>query len=256
MTGHEMACCAECVFTHRRLLGINMKKLILSGILMLSSHVFAQSAATVLFTEKKVVANHNGIERSITRGATLGAGDEVITESDALANIQYENGALVNIGSSSRYKILAYSPQKSVQIKAELSHGKIEIKTPEKIKEQLKTPLVSMAILGTDVRVYVPSQKITYIQVIEGLVWAKNEYLRAGSSVAVTKDHIVKAEFPKEGIITSSINGTTSSMTGSDSAVDIVTQASTVQLVGSSTVMSIQAIQAASIVGISLSCLG
>jgi|SRR5580704_9661880 hypothetical protein len=227
------------LFTHGRLLGINMKKLILSGVLMLTSHVFAQSAATVLFTEKKVVANHAGVERSIARGSTLDSGDEVITADGALANIRYTNGALVNISSNSRYKILDYSTKQPVQIKAELSHGKIQIKSAGKIKEQLKTPLVTMAIVGTNVRVSVPSDKITYIHVIEGVVWARNQYLCAGSSVSVTKNSIIQAEFP----------------VGSDDAVDIVTLAAIDQLIGSSTVVGMQTIQAASIVDLSLSCL-
>ncbi|MBN9228854.1 MULTISPECIES: FecR family protein [Legionella] len=238
-----------------------MKKIIVTGLLMLAGQVFAQSAATVLSTQKKVVAHHNGAERTLTRGSALEPGDEVITGDDAGANLQYSNGALVNIGSNSNYKILAYAPKESVQIKAELSKGKVEIKTPEKIKESLKTPILSLAILGTDVRVYVASPKMTYIQVLDGLVLAKNEYLRPGASVRVTADRIDNAPFPKEGEVKTVVDVTTVT-TGAGKTVtndagggaDSVSYVATAQVTGTSTTTATQAAQAATIADISIIC--
>ncbi|HHF7365819.1 TPA: FecR domain-containing protein [Legionella bozemanae] len=239
-----------------------MKKVIFTGLLMLASQLFAQSAATVLFTQKKVVARHNGAERGITRGSSVGVGDEVVTGDGAAANLQYTNGALVSMGENSNYKILAYAPKEAVQIKAELSKGKLEIKTPEKIKESLKTPILSLAILGTNVRVYVVG-KATYIQVIEGLVLARGEYLRPGASVRVTADRMVNAPFPKEGEVKTAAvtavsvieteTGSTAS-TGSGSGADSVSFVSTVEVMSTSTTTATEAAQVAAIADISLVC--
>lgn len=239
-----------------------MKKVIFTGLLLLASQVFAQSAATVLFTQKKVVVRHNGAEHGITRGSSVDVGDEVITGADAAVSLQYKNGALVNLGGNSNYKILAYAPKESVQIKAELSKGKLEIKTPEKIKESLKTPILSLAILGTDIRVYVVG-KMTYIQVLEGLVLVGNEYLRPGASVRVTANHIEHAAFPKEGEVkitpdvissTTGAGNTTSGTSGS--GIDMVSYVDIVSITGTSTTTGTVATQTASaLADISLICL-
>ncbi|KTD39935.1 FecR protein [Legionella parisiensis] len=229
---------------------------------MLASQLFAQTAATVLFTQKKVVARHNGAERVITRGSSVGVGDEVVTGDGAAANLQYSNGALVSMGENSNYKILAYAPKEAVQIKAELSKGKLEIKTPEKIKESLKTPILSLAILGTEIRVYVVGN-VTNIQVIDGLVLARGEYLRAGASVRVTADGMVNAPFPKEGVIKRTaiappvIEARTYGMaanTGSGSGADSVSFVSTVEVTSTSTSTATDAAQVAAIADISLVC--
>ncbi len=185
---------------------IILKKIKLIGLFLLTGQVLAQSAAIVLFTEKKVVANRNGIERILSRGSFLESGDEVITEKDSLVNIQYSNGALVNIGENTHYKIVMYSPTANVQIKAELSSGKVEIKTSKKIKESLKTPVISLAILGTNLRVFVASPKVTNVQVIEGLVEARNEFINAGVSVQIIPDRIYPLPFPKNGVVVSAVN--------------------------------------------------
>lgn len=238
-----------------------MKKVIFTGLLILSTQLFAQSAATVLFTQKQVVVRHNGAEHGISRGSAVNVGDEVITGKDAAANLQYKNGALVNLGENSNYKILGYAPKESVQIKAELNKGKLEIKTPEKIKESLKTPILSLAILGTHVRVYVVGKE-TYIQVIEGLVLARNEYLRPGASVRVTADKIVKAPFPKEGEIKTAKPDVVSSTTGAGKTVttgaggvsDNVTYVTGVEVTTTATTTATASLETAAIADISLVC--
>ncbi|MDI1351832.1 MAG: hypothetical protein PSV35_03540, partial [bacterium] len=66
-----------------------MKKFI-SILLFLSAHqVLSQSVGTVLFTAQKVIANNNGVERVLTRGAALNTGDAIITAADASAKIRY-----------------------------------------------------------------------------------------------------------------------------------------------------------------------
>lgn len=201
-----------------------MKKLILIGLLLTANHLYA-AAAKVLYTQSKVVANHNNVARSISRGSSVEVGDEIVTAAGAAAHIQYSNGTLVNIGSDSKYKILAYSPsQKDNQISAELSKGRLETQNSGKIKETLKTPIVSLAILGTHLRVYASqanhpvgnkknpkcagncASELTNVQVIEGLVSARDKLLKAGDSVRVSCDRIIDAPFPPEGIVASPMN--------------------------------------------------
>ena len=132
-------------------IGMKMKRLILIILLLNAPSLFAQGVATVLSTSKKVVASNDGKERPLSRGSSLGAGDSIITAADASANIKYLNGTLVNIAANSNYKILAYAPKHSdVQIKAELKTGSIHSKTTGKMKETLKTPVITLAILGTE----------------------------------------------------------------------------------------------------------
>jgi hypothetical protein len=229
-----------------------MKKLILIGFLFTTNQVLAD-AAKVLYTQNKVTASHNGSVRTLSRGATLDAGDQITTGAGAAIHLQYTNGTLINLGDNSTYKILAYSPKADVQINAELSHGKLEVQNPGKIKETLKTPIVSLAILGTHINVYVPSDKMTYIQVIEGLILARNEYLHAGDSVRVTADRIVNAPFPQEGLVDSPSDSPgkiedSESVVGLDSSyggiygAQVVTYIATNLNLGVSTTSGIQAI--------------
>jgi hypothetical protein len=250
-----------------------MKKLLFTGLLVLTSHVFAQSAATVLFTQKKVTAEHKGVQRSVARGSALNTGDQLMTSAGALVNFRYGNGALVNMGENSRYTILEYAPKANVQIKSELSKGKVEIKTPSHIKENLKTPIVSLAILGTDVRVYVASPQATYIQVIEGLVEARNTYIRPGDSVQVNKNKIISAPFPQEGVVISPAKapgaittstslaieqildgGSTEVISGNGSGQDIISIIATEFVAGSAATQSIDAVQSISFANILLAC--
>lgn len=239
-----------------------MKKIVLVGFYLAASNVFAVSAAKVLFTDKKVVAILNGAERVLSRGSNLDTGDEIRTADNGSINLQYSNGTLVNIGSNSTYKILAYAPKSDVQIKAELSNGKLELQNPGKIKETLKTPIVSLAILGTHIRVDVESAHITHIQVVDGLVWARNEFLRPGASVRVTGDRIVNAPFPKFGLVMSPPTSPGKILPGvsgsiySPSSADTIVTATTVQQTGTTTVSGTSGTQAAALVNLGLTCIG
>ena len=185
-----------------------MKKLILLGLLFSSTQLIAEPAAIVLFTSNKVVAEHESAERTLSRGAALEAGDAVITSAGALANIKYSNGTLVNIGSDSHYKILAYSPKQSdVQIKAELSYGEINSKTTGKTKEAIKTPVIALAILGTEFELAVRCKKkisehyredcdTVNLHVIEGSIMAGGQVFTAGASIQATPSGIKPAVFP------------------------------------------------------------
>lgn len=181
-----------------------MKKLILVYLIFASPLSFAETVATVLYSSKTVMATHNGVAHAISRGATLEAGDSIKTEAGAGANIKYKNGTLVNIGENSVYKILAYSPKSTdEQIKAELSAGKIHIKTNGKTKEALKTPVIALAILGTDVSVYVASPAKTYTQVREGKVKVGETILGIGQSALATPQGVVSTPFPAAGKVSS-----------------------------------------------------
>ncbi|WP_058533078.1 FecR family protein [Legionella saoudiensis] len=261
-----------------------MKRIILIGLLSITTQVFAESAAKVLYTQNKVTASHGGSTRTLSRGSALEIGDEIATAAGAAIHLQYSNGTLVNIGSNSSYKIHAYAPkQGGEQINAELTHGKLEIQNGGKIKETLKTPIVSLAILGTHIRVDAtkaamasgnPKNKQcagaratenTYVQVLEGLVSARDKLLRPGKSVRVTCDRIVDAPFPPDGIVNSPLNapgkietmagGAAADTTVSDEGALIATYVATNQGPGTITTSSIDSIQAVTaIADISLAC--
>lgn len=172
-----------------------MKKLIYISLIFVISNAFAQPAATVLFAKQKVISLREGKEYSLSRGSQLEPGDTVVTGAGALINIKYKNGTLVNIGENSRYKILAFSPNPSdVQIKAELSQGKIKFKTTGKSNESLKTPVIAMAITGTSAEIFVKSDKQTYLNLLEGNI---NNY--APGSYIATPQGVVAGAFPAEG---------------------------------------------------------
>ncbi|MFT4058694.1 MAG: FecR family protein [Legionella sp.] len=244
-----------------------MKTIIWIGFLLATNQVFAE-AAKVLYTQNKVTLIHNDSVRILSRGATVDAGDQIHTGDGGVAHIQYTNGTLVNIGSNSSYKILTYSPKSDIQINAEVHHGKVEIENLGKIKETLKTPIVSLAILGTHINVYVPSAKMTYIRVIKGLVLVRNEYLRPGDSVRVTADSIKNAPFPKDGLVISPVNAPgkiediTAGVTldlgaGGLIGAQIVTYVSTNQNIGMGTTVSMEALTSATATAeISLICDG
>ncbi|MBN9231763.1 MAG: hypothetical protein BGO90_14975 [Legionella sp. 40-6] len=178
-----------------------MKKLITICLLLGMSSAFAASVAKVLYTASKVVASHNGVSRALTRGSTLDAGDTIITSSNAAANIQYQNGTLVNLGENTNYKILGYTPNQDTAIKAELNAGKLQLKTPGKVKETLRTPVMALAILGTQVSVYVPQKDKVYVSVQEGRVEAGGAIFGAGKSFLITPQGIVETPFPAAGQI-------------------------------------------------------
>lgn len=181
-----------------------MKPLFFFALCVISTALLAQPAATVLSTANQVSASHNGTTRILTRGSTLEVGDAIMTGANAKANIKYSNGTLVNISSNSNYKILAYAPKASdVQIKAELSQGTIASKTNGKTKESLKTPVIAMAILGTQYAVQVASKTQTYIHVTEGHVAADNRILGPGDSVLATPGGIINAPFPESDFLNS-----------------------------------------------------
>lgn len=159
-----------------------MKIITFIGLLSAVTSLFAESAATVLFTMNKVTATHNGKERLLSRGSMLEVGDAITTAKGAAANIKYSNGTLVNIGDNSRYKISGYAPQSSgVQIKSELGSGKIKFKTTGKTKESIKTPVVALAILGTEAEVSVVNKGNTRVNLVEGNMQAGGKTLPLGT---------------------------------------------------------------------------
>jgi hypothetical protein len=267
-----------CTFKNNRK---NMKKIMLIGLLLTTNYAYT-AAAKVLFVKNKVTASHNGAQRTLSRGSSVDAGDLIVTAAEAAVHIQYGNGTLVNIGSDSKYKILSYSPQKKDnEINAELSKGKLETSNKGKIKETLKTPIVSLAILGTHVRVYASiSDKVlgnrnkrecaglrgseqTNVEVIEGRVSTRGQVLKAGQSVRISCDNIEQAAFPAQGVVNSPLNapgkiedvsggaagssgggGTESSneQIGAEIGADATTFIASYQDVGSTTVSGTEAI--------------
>ncbi|CEG57201.1 FecR family protein [Legionella fallonii] len=177
-----------------------MKKLVLFCLIFATTHIFAQKVAVVLSTSNKVTATHNGATRTLSRGSPLEPGDAITTAANAQANIRYLNGTLVNISANSNYKIIAYSSKTSdVQIKAQLNEGTIYSKTTGKTKEELKTPVTALAILGTKYAVDVKNKRQTYVTVSEGHVEANGVVFGPGSSILITPNGITNAQFPQQG---------------------------------------------------------
>ena len=177
-----------------------MKKLVLFCLIFTATHIFAQKVAVVLSTSNKVTATHNGTTRTLSRGSSLESGDAITTAANAQANIKYLNGTIVNIAENSNYKIIAYSPKTSdVQIKAELNAGTIYSKTTGKTKEELKTPVTALAILGTKYAVDVKNKRHIYVTVSEGHVKTNGIIFGPGSSILITPNGITNAQFPQQG---------------------------------------------------------
>lgn len=123
--------------------------------LCISITTVAQPVAKVLFTSGKVTATRNGKAQMIQRGANLSVGDVIETYGNAEARFRYNNGSLVTLSLAANYQILKYEPKQNVEIEAKLNRGKAHILTEgnRKKKEILRTNVVAMAILGTDVTV-------------------------------------------------------------------------------------------------------
>jgi phosphotransferase system IIA component len=197
-----------------------MKKLLFICMLTISTSLFAQSIATVIFTARTVNLERGDKKTKIERGDKLQVGDMLITTDDSYARIKYLNGTLVTVGSGSKYKILAYSPDKDdITIKAELKHGKIDSTTSGKKKEILKTPMVTLAIIGTEYKTFVScvdSEALSNpcaggianctafnvnVIVTQGKVKIGDKVLEVGIAYLITPKGISEKPFPKEGSI-------------------------------------------------------
>lgn len=178
-----------------------MKKII-TLLFIFATQISIAGVAIVLSTTNKVTAQQGSQARVLTRGSALNVADAVSTAKGAMAHIKYNNGTIVTIGENSLYTILAFSPKQSdVQIKAELSKGSMALTTTGKSKESLKSPVIAMAILGTQAGFYVKSPKATYFTVISGSVSARNRIFGPGSSELATETSIVSAPFPLPNLI-------------------------------------------------------
>lgn len=233
-----------------------MKKCMAFMMMFCIGNVIAKPVAQVLFTSNKVIAQNNGVSREIKRGSSLNVGDEIITIAEALVNIKYLNGTLVNIGGDTNYKILAYSPNStSNQVSAELKRGKVKFKTTGQVNESLKTPVVALAILGTKANVYVENAEKTYVELFNGKIKAGNFYMQPGQSIQVTPSGVKSTPFPAGGNVPQTDNpGTIDSSSGASQGSndkyavsllsDVSTSGGTQQTVGS------QVVQATSVSGI------
>ena len=209
----DLTYCYIALFQYK--LGINMKKIFLLCLLLVTTNIFAQSTAVTLAVTNKVTAKFKKTERNISRGTGLSTGEDVRTAQSSLASLKYSNGTFVELGERSNYEILSYQPKQSdITIKAELSSGKLHSKTSGKLKEVLKTPVVALSILGTDYNVFVASPTKVYVRVNQGRVQARDKIFTAGQSFVVTPNSISKAPFPKEGEVNYMVTPPTSITNG------------------------------------------
>jgi hypothetical protein len=131
-----------------------MRNKLLLGIFLCSFQVIANASAvigTVIFTADQVTAEQNHVKRTLARGAALYAGDVIITSDKSQAKIKYNNGTLVSIEPNSNYQVSATSTKANGAFDATLNKGSIEYKSTGKKKQgTLNTPVVALAILGTE----------------------------------------------------------------------------------------------------------
>lgn len=181
-----------------------MKHLI-TVILVLMQTTLCAKTAVILSTSNTVKGALSGVSRVLQRGDSLNAGDTIVTGNNAIARIKYSNGTLVSIAPNSSYKIIAYAPEAEEQLKAELASGTMVSKTNGRTKESLKTPVIAMAILGTEYAVSVKGPKKTYVHIRDGSVRLGGELLGPGDSVLATPSGIINAPFPEMDFITTEL---------------------------------------------------
>ena len=131
-----------------------MRNKLLLGIFLYSFQVIANASAqigTLIFTADQVTAEQNHVKRTLARGDALYAGDVIITSDKSQAKIKYNNGTLVSIESNSNYQVSQAATKADGAFDATLNKGAIEYKSTGKKKQgTLHTPVVALAILGTD----------------------------------------------------------------------------------------------------------
>lgn len=186
-----------------------MKKLIIFLVLIMN-YAMATPVAKVLITSRKVIVKNKMIERLLIRGSLISIGETIVTTAEAFTKIKYTNGTIVTIGPDSIYSILSYAPsQSNISIKAELKQGKILSESTGAKRQSLKTPIVSLAILGTVFKAYVACNKEnnqnkckrTYVELIRGKVTVGDRILEPGESVLATSNGVANAIFPETGTI-------------------------------------------------------
>lgn len=184
-----------------------MKRLVIIFLAIFSTYAVAKPAAKLLVAVNKVYKNNKS--QLIRRGASIAVGDTIITSKNAKATLKYNNGTLVMLGANSQYKITSFSPKANkIQLSSEFTKGKMHATTGKQKREHLKTPIIAMAILGTEYMVYVPNSKTTYTKVISGCVQVCDVKYRkcgrvytAGESFIATPSGVKSAPFPNAGNI-------------------------------------------------------
>jgi hypothetical protein len=156
-------------------LGDKMNKLLFSFLMLFSLAVYADSVGLVLSASDGVTAKQGGAERKLSRGSALMAGDSIVTAATAKAQIKYTNGTIVSIDPGSTYAIVSYDPKAEVVLKTELNSGSIKSDSNSKAQKKsiVKTPMVALAILGTEMQVKVSNDN-TFVNVTKGTVCVIN----------------------------------------------------------------------------------
>lgn len=185
-----------------------MKKIIFCALLWSAATCQAESVATVLSASPH--ATKNGAKQELSRSQSLQKGDSITTDRNGSISFKYNDGTLVSLGQSSHYKIInAATSSASGEIQAELTQGKLYSKTTGSKKESLKTPVMALAILGTQYHVYVSNPKAVHVYVGNGRVQAGKQIFTSGQSFLITPDGIMVAPFPAEGLVdTTTIDAT------------------------------------------------
>jgi len=128
--------------------------------------VFSQSIGTIIFAVNKVTAQQGSKERTLTRGSPVYVGETIVTGPDSRAQLKYLNGTLIDIQPNTHYQTVAYQPK---DLKSNLSIGAIQYTSTGKKKGTIQTPVVALAILGTQFQL-IATPTMTYINIIQGYI--------------------------------------------------------------------------------------
>lgn len=151
-----------------------IRKTFLAVLLVSSSTSFALDAGKFLFTQNDVAIKSSTLspKHAVTRGAGFAVGDTIVTGANSKAQIKYTNGTLVTLSANTSYKVVSYEPDsKTLQNEAYLAAGKMHSTTVHQEKAIVKTPVVALAILGSEVIfTYDPDTKTATADCIQGQV--------------------------------------------------------------------------------------
>lgn len=173
---------------------MSIKKIIFIILLLQLSLSFAQPIGKIVGVTNKVIAQKGNTQRVLKSGSPIYKDEAIITETQANTTLQYTNGTQVAIQQNSNFTTLNYAPKAEQKLKAVLNKGAIEYHSTGKKKGIIQTPLVALAIQGTQFKLISTPDK-TYVQVTEGEV-------RVGNQVLSPSQQFSSGSFDKNGKFT------------------------------------------------------
>lgn len=150
---------------------INSYALVLAIILTPIS-LFAQDVAELFSVQGEVEKLNAANWSPLAQGAKLAAGDAIRTKSASRAAILFNDGVLVRLNENSAFTIEVATNESTQPLAIEKGEAFFLSRQPKRFPE-IKTPVVSAAVRGTEFLVKVTEQTAT-ISVLDGVVLASN----------------------------------------------------------------------------------